>query len=109
MLIAFFYLFTGWHRRINTKAGRADLCFYVLVPLLRGEAKVVDQQIRLVSHHLLTRLHRARYEKIHGKLFTIWDQYEDEEITTSQMLRKCSIVAGLAPTAPTDRIYDEEQ
>ncbi|KAH3748838.1 hypothetical protein DPMN_183294 [Dreissena polymorpha] len=25
----------GWHRRINTRAGRADLGFYMLVPLIR--------------------------------------------------------------------------
>ncbi|KAH3711879.1 hypothetical protein DPMN_071554 [Dreissena polymorpha] len=43
-----------WHRRINTRAGRADLGFYLLVPLLRREADTVDMTIRLVPEHALT-------------------------------------------------------
>ncbi|XP_053381681.1 uncharacterized protein LOC123533370 [Mercenaria mercenaria] len=88
----------GWHRRINTRAGRADLGFYLLVPLLRREAETVDLQIRLVSAHLLTRLHRARYARLHGALFDAWDKYEDGELTTTPLLRRCSNIAGLGPS-----------
>jgi hypothetical protein len=96
----------GWHRRINTKAGRPDLGLYVLVPLLRGEADTVDLQIRLVSQHLLTRLHRQRYRDIHGRLFDAWDKYEDDEISTTQLLRLCSHIVGLAPAASRDPVYE---
>ncbi len=63
----------GWHRRINTRAGKADLGFYVLVPLLKKEAAIVDLQIRLVSEHQLTRFHRKKYARVHGRLFDAWD------------------------------------
>ena len=32
----------GWHRRINGKAGRAQLQFYILVPLLAAEGRLVS-------------------------------------------------------------------
>ncbi|XP_053384651.1 uncharacterized protein LOC123549348 [Mercenaria mercenaria] len=99
----------GWHRRINTRAGRADLEFYLLVPLLRREAKTVDLQIRLVSALLLTRLHRARYARLHGALFDAWDKYEDGELTTTQLLRRCSNIAGLGPsTGSTNSAVQED-
>ena len=39
----------GWHRRINTKAGRTTLQFYLLVPLLHQEADHVDLTAKLLS------------------------------------------------------------
>jgi len=98
----------GWHRRINTRAGRADLSFYVLVPLLRSEAETVDLQIRLVSENLLTRIHRKQNVNTHGRLFEAWDKYEDDEMTTTQLLRTCSHIAGLGPDTTTDAIHDED-
>ncbi|XP_052809495.1 uncharacterized protein LOC128237959 [Mya arenaria] len=96
----------GWHRRINTKAGRANLGFYVLVPLLRDESETVDLQIRLVSEHLLTRIQRKKFASIHGRLFDAWDRYEEDELTTTQLLRRISNIAGLGPTTPSDDVHD---
>ena len=59
---------------MNSRAGRADLGFYVLVPFLRGESEIVELQVRLVSENLLTRLHRKRYREVHGRLFDAWDK-----------------------------------
>ncbi|KAH3817881.1 hypothetical protein DPMN_119437 [Dreissena polymorpha] len=44
----------GWHRRMNSMAGRAQLQFYVLVPLLLREAKLVAIQLQLVREDALT-------------------------------------------------------
>ncbi|KAH3769539.1 hypothetical protein DPMN_170812 [Dreissena polymorpha] len=59
----------------------------MLVPLLRREAATVDLTIRLVSEHAIARIDRRKYRDVHGKLFDTWDKYEDNEITTTQLLR----------------------
>ncbi|KAH3896526.1 hypothetical protein DPMN_020703 [Dreissena polymorpha] len=66
-----FVLKRGWHRRTNGRAGRPDLGFKVLVPLLSREAETVDLTIRLVSEHALTRVHRKIFKEVHGGLFEI--------------------------------------
>ena len=39
----------GWHTRLIANAGRANLTFYILIPLLRREADLVDITFRLVT------------------------------------------------------------
>lgn len=101
----YFLPVSGWHRRINGKAGRGDLGFYVLVPLLLGEAETVNVQMRLVSENLLTRTHRQQYRHIYGKLFDLWDQYDDGLISTNKLLRACSQINGLGPTTTSAPHY----
>lgn len=103
-----FLFYTGWHRRINTIAGRADLPLYMLVPLLMNEAKDVEIAIRLVNNNQLTRIHRARYARVHARLFTAWEEYEDDLLTTTQLLRRCADIAGLQGTVSSDPIYEED-
>ncbi|KAH3835902.1 hypothetical protein DPMN_109270 [Dreissena polymorpha] len=67
----------------------------MLVPRLRRYAATVDLTIRLVSKHALARVHRRKFKKIYGKLIDTWDDYEDDEITTTQLPRRCSHIAGL--------------
>ncbi|MPC90776.1 hypothetical protein E2C01_085776 [Portunus trituberculatus] len=95
-----------WHRRLNGDAGRADLGFYVLMPLLLEAAAIVKQQMTLVSENLLNRRQRSIYTSIHGRLFKLWEEYEDEEITTAAFLKSCSTIAGLGPT-PTSAMHYE--
>lgn len=88
----------GWHRGLNSRANGNSLPFYVLVPLLHNEAKDVTVTVRLVSENLVTRNQRLKYKRIHGRLFDLWDKYEDEdEYTTSKLLREASRLAGLGP------------
>ncbi|KAK3887054.1 hypothetical protein Pcinc_008819 [Petrolisthes cinctipes] len=89
---------TSWLRRFNGRADRADLAFYVLVPLLLEEAATVKQQVTLVSENLLNRRQRSIYISIHSRLFWLWEQYEDEEITMAAFLKSCSTISGLGPT-----------
>ncbi|KAH3696253.1 hypothetical protein DPMN_083718 [Dreissena polymorpha] len=65
--------------------------------------------IRLVSEHALTRVHRKKYQEVHWKLFLIWEQYEDHETTTTQLLRACSCIAGLGPDTSHDQVHDEDE
>ncbi|KAH3890478.1 hypothetical protein DPMN_014559 [Dreissena polymorpha] len=92
---------------LNTKVQRINE-FYVLVHLLRHEAETVDLTIRLVSEHALTRVHRKILKEVHGRLFEIWEKYEDDDMTTSQLLRACSHIIGLGQSTTQDDIHDED-
>ncbi|KAK3868810.1 hypothetical protein Pcinc_025848 [Petrolisthes cinctipes] len=96
----------GWHRRLNGHADRADLAFYASVPLLLEEAATVKQQMTLVSENLLNRRQRSIYTSIHSRLFRLWEQYEDKEITTAAFLKSCSTISGLGPT-PTSAMQND--
>ncbi|XP_052762321.1 uncharacterized protein LOC128204967 [Mya arenaria] len=99
----------GWHRRLNTRAGGAQLPFYVLVPLLYGEAQYVDIQARLVSANILQRLHRKKYRSTHEKLHQTWEKYEEDNMTTNQLLRTASHIIGLGPIATSAENYSEDE
>jgi len=58
--------------------GGAQLPFYVLVPLLYGEAKFVQIQMRVVSANILQRLHRKKYQATHETLHQAWERYEED-------------------------------
>ena len=50
-----FCKYTGYHRGMNNKAGHGKLAFYVLIPLLHHEAKMVDYNVNQTignSHEL---------------------------------------------------------
>jgi len=73
----------------------------VLIPLLREEAETVTLRIHQVSQMALSRYQNKAYRKTHEVLFSLWEKYEDGEITTSRLLLDSSYIAGFAPT-PTD-------
>ena len=75
------------------------------MPLLLKDAQTVDLQMRLVSENLLTKIPRKQYSTIHGKLFELWDRYEDGEISASKLLKACSTITGLGPVASVTSDY----
>ncbi|XP_069109624.1 uncharacterized protein [Argopecten irradians] len=89
--------YSGWHHRLNGKAGRANLPFYMLVPLLLKEATLVTIQQRLVSENALQRHQRVAFRRIQGRVHTMWDQYDHDELTTSQFLKKIGDVYAPRP------------
>ncbi|XP_052819923.1 uncharacterized protein LOC128245737 [Mya arenaria] len=99
-----------WHRRLNTRAGGAQLPFYVIVPLLSVEAQYVDIQARLVSANILQRLHRKKYRSTHEKLHQAWEKYEEDNMTTNQLEpRTASHIIGLGPIAKSAENYSEDE
>ena len=80
----------GWHRRINGKCGKSSVPFYLLVPLLHREAKLVSINERLVRAGNLKRFQRKKYASMQCKIFKLWEEYEQGSISTSRLLRKCS-------------------
>lgn len=80
----------GWHRRLNARARRGDLPFYVTVRLLQDEAKAVHLQLRLLSAGKLRRYGRKKYTAVNGRLWKLWDEYAAGQRTTSSLLRAAS-------------------
>ena len=62
----------GWHRRLNSKAGRGQLDLYLLIQLLGEEAALVTIQLDLLRMSVVTR--RQRSQRTTGRLFRLWDQ-----------------------------------
>ena len=78
----------GWHRRLNSKAGRGQLDLYLLIQLLGEEAALVTIQLDLLRMSVVTR--RQRSQRTTGRLFRLWDQLLNEERTPRQLLRAAS-------------------
>ena len=79
----------GWHRRINSRAGRASLHFYRLIDFLHQEAQLVPIQVSLVSEGKLTRRQRKSTTTTQGKLFKLWEAYNNNELSSSKLLKQC--------------------
>lgn len=83
----------GWHRRLNTR-GRANEHLYKLIDLLHTEASLVPVQVELVKERKLKRYQKTHFKNMQGRLFTLWEQYINKEIKTSQLLAACSHLAA---------------
>ena len=84
----------GWHNRMNQRASsRHQLQFYLLVKLLHREAILVELQVELVSQAKLTRIQRKRYRDMQSKIIRLWDRFDNDEIDSYRLLKKCSILA----------------
>ena len=88
--------FVGWHHKINKDIGKANAAFYILVPALQRESKLVDLQVRLVSEEQVIRNQRSRTLETEGKLSNLWFQYTEEQISASQLLKGCAGIYGPA-------------
>ena len=84
-----FICISGWHHRINGKAGHRCCGLYVLCPLLLQEARVVE--IRVHSDNFCRNVRRGT-KKIQQKLEASWDQYDSGQISTDHFLRVCGAV-----------------
>ena len=85
----------GWHRGLHSRAcGKSQLPFYVLVELLQKEAKLVKLEVRLVNAQKLKRVQRRKYRANQARLFQMWDEYEHDQRTASQLLKACAHLNG---------------
>ena len=84
----------GWHNRMNQRvSSRHQLQFYLLVKLLHSEAILVELQVELVSQAKLTRIQRKRYRDIQSKIIRLRNRFDNDEIDSYRLLKKCSILA----------------
>ena len=79
----------GWHRRLNART-RPNQQMYTLINTLYKEAQLVPVQVRLVKDRKLKKYQRKVFKNIQGRLFRLWEQYENREIKTSELLSACS-------------------
>ena len=86
----------GWHRRLNARAGRPKLQFYLLIELLYSEASFVTIQTRLLSTGKLRRYQRKSYKKMQGQIFQMWREYNEGNLSVSKLLKRAGGI--YAPT-----------
>ena len=84
----------GWHLRINSRACRSQLQFYVLIELLHKESQIISLQLNLVSQNKLKRYQRKTYKDMQSKIFSLWEEYSHGTISVNHMLRACSRLNG---------------
>ncbi|XP_048750365.2 uncharacterized protein LOC125662230 [Ostrea edulis] len=85
----------GWHNRINSRMNsRGRVPFYLLLQELCKEATAIPMQARLLTEGKMERLHRKHSSRLNGKLFKLWEEYNCRQISTTQLLRKCSYLYG---------------
>ena len=87
----------GWHNDLNTQAVIGNPPFYLLCRLLHRETSLLPLQLKLVSEGKLKRYQRLRTRYIQGRIFSLWEQYAQNQISASTLLRRCAFVYG--PTA----------
>ncbi|XP_060573275.1 uncharacterized protein LOC132731165 [Ruditapes philippinarum] len=86
----------GWHNKLNRRARKGNLPFYVLISLLYKEAADVKIQTKLVKEKKLKRYQTKQTKKIQGRLWALWEQYRLRTITTSALLDACAALYGPA-------------
>eukprot|EP00794_Sanderia_malayensis_P015371 gene15371-biopygen12796 len=84
----------GWHRRLNNKASRSSLQFYLLLPLLYEESCLVSLQARLVKNNKLSRYQRKTFKNRQGRFFELWKRYSQGELTSAALLKAVGHLNG---------------
>ena len=77
----------GWHYRLNRKAKKGSLNFYLLVELLHNEAEMITIQTKLLSDSKVLRRQRNRYANHQGQIAKLWDDYKNGELSAKKLLR----------------------
>ena len=91
ILLNYFFVFSGWHRRLNSRTQVAPP-FYVTVHLLYREAEFVMTQVKLVSANKLTKKQKKRTREMEGRIFGVWGVYSQGGMSAERLLKKLSSV-----------------
>jgi hypothetical protein len=79
----------GWHNRVNTHAQKSNLQFYLLIELMYNEASKIPLQLKMISEGKLRRRQRKQTKMVQCKILQLWDDYTNNKITASHLLKKC--------------------
>ena len=85
----------GWYNRLNS---RGPVSFYLLLLEIYKEATSIPLQARLLSEGKMRRIHSKRASEMNGQLFNEWQEYNNGNTTTSQLLRVCAELYGPVAT-----------
>ena len=81
----------GYHRRLNSKADRNSLQFYVLVRLLQDESKLVIITTELLSKGQVYRYQRKESQTTQSDgIIKLWKTYKEGTIDATQLLKDIS-------------------
>ncbi|KAL3873466.1 hypothetical protein ACJMK2_036579 [Sinanodonta woodiana] len=69
----------GWHHRINAKAGKINLPFYVLLSCLYDESNSDT---------------RKKYLQMQARIFSVWEEYQNGAIPSLKLLKRYSSMYG---------------
>ncbi|KAH3747673.1 hypothetical protein DPMN_182102 [Dreissena polymorpha] len=59
--------------------------------------------------HRVTKIRRKKYVAIHGRLHQAWDDYEEEKLTTTDLLRIISHINALGPSTAVHHMLDDDK
>ncbi|CAD5126367.1 DgyrCDS14511 [Dimorphilus gyrociliatus] len=79
----------GFHNRLNGNVG-VNVSFYSVIDELKREADLIAAYQRMLSEKKILRYQRKFYKNLQNKIFSIWERFEKHEITSSEVLVKCS-------------------
>jgi len=89
----------GWHNRINNiTSARGKVPFYCLIAELYQETTAIPLQLKLASERKLKRHQRKSSRQTQGKLFSLWDNYSNNIISASGLLKDCAGIYAPTPT-----------
>jgi len=89
----------GWHNRINNiTSARGKVPFYCLITELYQETTTIPLQLKLVSEGKLKRHQRKSSRQTQGRLFSLWDNYSNNIISASRLLKDCAGIYAPKPT-----------
>ncbi len=84
----------GYHNRLNRRAKKGNLSFYLLVTLLYHESRDIPLQCKLVKEKKLRRQQRKSAKQTQGRLMQLWEDYGAHRLTTSELLSRCGKIYG---------------
>ncbi|KAH3890597.1 hypothetical protein DPMN_014682 [Dreissena polymorpha] len=61
------------------------------------------------QQHLLTKIRRKKYVTIHGRQHQAWDDYKEEKLTTTELLRIISHINALGPSTAVHHMLDDDE
>jgi hypothetical protein len=71
----------GWHHKLNRKARKGNLQFYLLITLMYSEAKRLPTQMKKISEGKLKRYRCKRSCTIQSQLFQVWEKYNSNQVS----------------------------
>jgi hypothetical protein len=84
----------GWHHKLNRKACKGNLQFYLLITLMFSEAKRLATQMKMIYEGKLKRYIRKRGRTVQSQLFQLWKKYNSNQVSVHHLLKKCGAIYG---------------
>ena len=97
----------GWHHRLNSRAGRGQIQFYMLLRLLHQESEYVEVQTTLVRGNQCSRIQRKEYRRVNEAINKLWDEFNQGAITSCQLLARVAKIYG--PKEESDASPEEDR